>query len=325
MPITSVSKDPESLTMTVVAEFDATRERLWEAYTDPRQIEKFWGPVEWPATFTRHDVFPGGRSHYYMTGPDGQQSGGVWEFLAVDPGHSFEVRDAFADGEGNENTDMPSMRMTFVFEEREGGSRMTTTTWFGSAEQLEQLLAMGMEEGMASAMSQIDDVLADLASFAAGKGADLQVLSDTQIRVSRVIRGSVEQVWRAHHEPELLKRWLLGPDGWTMTVAEPAVSVGDTFRQEWAPNEGVEGEPFGFTGELLEVDAPFREVTTEQMIGIEGEPSINELTLTPHTDGALLTLVITYPSSEVRDMVVSTGMVDGMEASYARLEREVLA
>ena len=324
MPITSVVKDLDALTMTVIADFTASRERLWEAYVDPRQIEKFWGPVEWPATFTRHDVFPGGRSSYYMTGPDGERSGGFWEFLSVDPGHSFEVRDGFADAEGEENADMPSMRMTFTFEDREGGSRLVTTTHFGSLDQLEQLIGMGMEEGMTSAMGQIDQVLADLASFAAGRDADLQILSDTQVRVSRVIRGSVEQVWQAHHEPELMKRWLLGPDGWTMPVAEPALEVGDTFRQEWAPEPGTEGERFGFTGELLEHDPPFREVTTESMIGMEGEPSINELTLTPHADGTLLTLVITYPSSDVRDMVIGTGMVDGMETSYARLE-EVLA
>ena len=79
MPITSVEKDLDALTMTVVADFPATRERLWEAYTDPRQIEKFWGPVEWPATFTRHDVFVGGRSHYVMTGPNGERSAGsIW-------------------------------------------------------------------------------------------------------------------------------------------------------------------------------------------------------------------------------------------------------
>ncbi|WP_348523566.1 hypothetical protein [Demequina litorisediminis] len=53
-----------------------------------------------------------------------------------------------------------------------------------------------------------------------------------------------------------MKRWLLGPDGWTMTVAEPALEVGDTFRQEWAPNEGTPGEPFGFTGEPAGVRLP---------------------------------------------------------------------
>lgn len=323
MPVTSVVKDPEALTMTVVADFAASRERLWEAYTDPRQIEKFWGPPEWPATFLRHDVFPGGRSHYVMTGPDGTVSAGYWEFLSVDPGHRFEVRDGFADGEGNENDDMPSMRMVFEFEDTDTGSRMTTTTSFGSADQLQQLLDMGMEQGMKAAMAQIDDVLADLASFAASRPAEAQILNDTQVRVSRVIRGSVDQVWRAHHDADLMKRWMLGPDGWAMPVCEVATAVGERYRYMWEPETGGEGG-FGFEGEVLEMDAPHRTVTTEQMIGLEGEPNRNELTLTPMGDRTLLVVVITYPSREVRDMVLGTGMVGGMETSYARLEAEVL-
>ncbi|MGB0114975.1 MAG: SRPBCC family protein [Ilumatobacteraceae bacterium] len=323
MPITSIDKNLDTLTMTVVADFAATRERLWEAYTDPRQIEKFWGPTEWPATFTRHDVFVGGRSHYFMTGPDGERSGGFWEFLAVDAGASFEVRDGFAGDDGEENDAMPSMRMTFTFEDTDGGSRLTTTTHFGSLDQLEQLLEMGMEQGMESAMGQIDQVLADLASFAAGNGTELDVLSATQVRISRVIRGTVEQVWQAHHDPALMKQWLRGPDGWNMPVCEVASEVGDGYRYEWEPDdEPADGAPgrFGFEGELVESDPPHRAVTTERMIGIEGSGTLNEMTILPRRDGVLLSLVITYPSAEVRDIVLGSGMVDGMETSYARLE-----
>ena len=323
MPITSVEKDLDALTMTVVADFAASRERLWEAYTDPRQIEKFWGPVEWPATFTRHDVFVGGRSAYYMTGPEGERSSGFWEFLAVDDGKFFEVRDGFADERGEENPAMPSMRMTFVFEDTDDGSRLVTTTHFGSLEQLEQLLEMGMEEGMASAMSQIDDVLADLESFAAGRGTELQLLSDTQVRISRIIRGTVDDVWRAHHDPALLRKWMLGPDGWTMPVCEVTTEVGGSFRYEWEPehpsgDESAEG--FGFEGELLEFDPPHRAVTTERMIGTDGPGTTNEMTLTSRGGGTLLSLVITYPDRELRDTVVDTGMVDGMEYGYSRLD-----
>jgi len=326
MPITSVEKDLDALTMTVVADFAATRERLWEAYTDPRQIEKFWGPVEWPATFTRHDVVVGGRSDYFMTGPEGERSAGFWEFLAVDDGKFFEVRDGFAGDDGEENTAMPSMRMTFSFEDTDDGSRLVTTTHFGSLDQLEQLLGMGMEEGMASAMGQIDEVLADLSSFAAGRGTELQLLSDTQVRTSRVIRGTVEQVWQAHHDATMLTQWLLGPDGWTMPVCEVATEVGDTYRYEWEPDASEDGSParFGFEGELLESDPPRRTVTTERMIGTEAPSTTNEMTLTPRRDGTLLSLVITYPNADVRDMVLETGMVDGMEASYARLEAKLV-
>jgi uncharacterized protein YndB with AHSA1/START domain len=323
MPITSVEKNLDALTMTVTADFAATRERLWEAYTDPRQIEKFWGPVEWPATFTRHDMYVGGRSAYFMTGPDGGHSAGFWEFLAIDHGRFFEVRDVFADENGQENRAMPSMRMTFAFEDTIDGSRLLTTTHFGSLDQLTQLLDMGMEEGMVSATSQIDQVLADLESFAARRGTDQKILSDTQVRFSRIIHGTVEQVWHAHHDPAMMRQWMLGPDGWTMPVCQIAAAVGGAFRYEWEPDEasddGSTGR-FGFEGELLEFDPPHRAVTTERMIAMDGPGNRNELTLTPSHGGTLLSLVITFPSAEVRDIVLDTGMVDGMETSYARLE-----
>jgi uncharacterized protein YndB with AHSA1/START domain len=323
MPITSIEKDLDALTMTVVADFAAARERLWEAYADPRQIEKFWGPVEWPATFTRHDVFVGGRSAYFMTGPEGERSAGFWEFLTVEDGKFFEVRDGFSDEDGEENTDMPSMRMTFMFEDTKDGSRLVTTTHFGSLDQLEQLIEMGMEEGMASAMSQIDHVLADLESFAVGRGTESQILSDTQVRISRIIRGNVDQVWQAHHDTAMLQQWMLGPDGWTMPVCEVATEVGGAFRYEWEPEDASEdGAPgrFGFEGELLESEPPRRAVTTERMIGMDGTGNRNEMTLTPCNGGTLLSLVITFPSAEVRDIVLDTGMLDGMETGYARLE-----
>ena len=323
MPITSVSKDPAALTMTVVAEFPVPVQRLWDAYADPRQLERFWGPPTYPARFTRHDMFAGGRSDYAMTGPEGDVSRGYWEYLDVRPGESFEVRDGFANPDGTANQDLPSMRMTFVFEPAGAGSRVTTTTHFGSVAELDQLISMGMEEGMRQAMGQMDEVLADLASFTAGLATEAQILSDTQVRVSRIIRGSVQQVWDAHNDAELMKRWLLGPDGWTMPVCEVATRVGDQYRYEWETVDGT--QRFGFTGTLLEATPPHRSVTTEQMIGMEGPGTTNEMTLTPVQGGTLLSLLITYPSAEVRDMVLATGMTDGMETSYARLEREVLA
>lgn len=327
MPITDVVKDPEALTMRVTAEFPVPVQRLWDAYADPRKLERFWGPPTWPATFTRHDMFAGGRSAYTMRGPDGASSSGYWEFIAVDAPRRFEVRDGFAGEDGAPNPDMPSMRMVFVFEETPGGSRVVTTTYFPSAEAMQQLVEMGMEQGMRQAMGQMDAVLADLAELAAGRDTLTQVLSDTQVRVSRIIRGSVEQVWRAHQQPALMQRWLLGPDGWTMPVCEVAAHVGDAYRYEWAPVPGgpADGTPsFGFVGELLESAAPHRAVTTERMIGIDGPGTTNELTLTALQDGTLLSLLITYPSVEVRDIVLGTGMTDGMEASYARLESSVL-
>ncbi|UDY24662.1 SRPBCC family protein [Nocardioides sp. Kera G14] len=320
MPITHVTKDPEALTMTVVADFPAPLRRLWDAYVDPRQLERFWGPPEWPATFTRHDAAVGGVSSYLMRGPDGSVSRGYWEWLSVDELKGFEVLDGFALEDGTPNREMPSMRMVFAFEAVGSGSRVTTTTYFNAVEEMEQLVEMGMEDGMRAAMGQMDSVLTDLASFAAGNGVETQILSDTLVRVSRVIRGSVADVWRAHDDAELMRQWLLGPDGWTMPVCEIASTVGQTYRYEWAPEAGTEGERFGFTGELLESMPPVRVVTTEAMIGMDGPSTTNEMTLTPVDGGTLLSLLITYPSAEVRDMILATGMTTGMETSYQRLE-----
>jgi uncharacterized protein YndB with AHSA1/START domain len=146
--------------MTVVAQFAAPVARVWAAYADPRQLERFWGPPQWPATFTRHDFAVGGRSEYHMTGPDGQQSKGFWEFKSIDEPRSFEVLDGFRDKQGNQAATMPTMTMRFTFEPHDGGTRMITVTTFPSVEALDQLVNMGMEEGLRAAMAQIDAVLA---------------------------------------------------------------------------------------------------------------------------------------------------------------------
>ena len=318
MPVTSVEKDLDQLTITIVADFAAPVSRLWDAYSDPRQIERFWGPPTYPATFIRHDAAPGGRSVYRMTGPAGDQHYGCWEWTDVNAPTSFDVIDWFADETGAPNTDLPATRMAFVFEETNEGSRLTTTSRFDSVDQLNQLVEMGMLEGTKEAMGQIDTVLADLAAFAADRSVEAQVLSDTQVRVSRVIRGTVAQVWHAHNDADLMKKWLLGPDGWTMPVCEIATNVGDTYRYVWEPEGG--GEGFGFTGELLENEPPYRAVTTEAMIGMDFPGTLNELTLTTVEGGTLLSLLITYANADQRDAILATGMTDGMETSYARLE-----
>ncbi len=173
---------------------------------------------------------------------------------------------------------------------------------------------------MTSAMGQLDDVLAELREYSKGFPAALEVEDDTHVSVTREVRGLIGQIWRAHHEPELVKRWMLGPDGWTMPVCEVATEVGQSYRYEW--ENAADQSRFGFTGELLEREAPRRAVTSERMIGMDGPGTVNELVLTPRPGGRTeIRLRIAYPSKELRDMVLGTGMVDGMEASYARLEQ----
>jgi uncharacterized protein YndB with AHSA1/START domain len=155
MPLTSISKDPASLSITVVGDYPVTQKRLWDAFADPRQLERFWGPPAFPATFTRYDFKSGGRAEYFLTLPEDKRWNGSWKFTAVNPISSFEARD------GEDNAEDPNMpaSMKFAFETTPTGSRVRITTWFSSIEAMEQTIP-GMEEGLRAAMPQLDAVLA---------------------------------------------------------------------------------------------------------------------------------------------------------------------
>ena len=162
MTVTAVRKDPEALTMTLDAEFDASPERVWQLWADPRQLERWWGPPTYPATFTKHDLTPGSRVEYHMTGPEGDQPKGYWDVLETDPPRSLVVRDGFANEDGTPNPDFPVGEMRVRIEEiGDGRSRMSIENLFPSTEAMEQLLAMGQEQGMIEALGQIDAILAE--------------------------------------------------------------------------------------------------------------------------------------------------------------------
>lgn len=323
MPVIDFVTDEENLTMTVTAEFAAPVERVWAAYSDPRQLERFWGPPGWPATFTAWNHTPGGKAQYTMNGPRGEKSSGSWEFLAIEAPHRFEVLDSFVNDDGTPMDGFPAMRMTFEFTPDGDSTRMSSVSFFDSIEALEQTVAIGAVEGTKMAMAQLDAVLQDLRDYAQGKGTRVEILDDTHVRITRLVDGPRELVWRAHHDPDLLKKWMLGPDGWEMTECVVATEVGGSFRYMWAPVGDTAGDAFGFEGELLLSDEPRRTATTERMIGLPTE-TVNDISFYEEDGATLITLLIEYPDKDTRDMILATGMVDGMEAGYARLEREVL-
>jgi uncharacterized protein YndB with AHSA1/START domain len=161
MTVASVRKDPEALTMTITAELDATPERAWQLWADPRQLERWWGPPTYPATVVDHDLAPGGRVTYFMTGPEGDKAHGWMQILAVEPPHRLELKDGFADDSGTPNDAMPTMTMVVTLTESDdGGTVMAIETQFPSLEAMDQLVSMGMDEGMAAAMAQIKGILA---------------------------------------------------------------------------------------------------------------------------------------------------------------------
>jgi uncharacterized protein YndB with AHSA1/START domain len=162
MTVTNVAKDREALTLTLDAEFAASPERVWQLWADPRQLERWWGPPNYPATFTALDLRPGTRAAYYMTTPEGDTPGGYWDILEVDPPNRIHVRDGFANADGSPNTDMGTGEMFITIESLgDGKTRMSIQNVFPDAATMEQLLEMGQEEGMTEAVGQIDAILAE--------------------------------------------------------------------------------------------------------------------------------------------------------------------
>jgi len=160
--VTAVRKNRDDLSMTITAEFDASPERVWQLWADPRQLERWWGPPTYPATVTSHDLRRGGRVEYHMTGPEGDQPRGYWEIVEADAPRSLVFRDGFASDDGTPNTDLPVTTARVTIENiGDGRTRMSIDSIFPSAEAMEQVLAMGMEEGITQAVGQIDAILAE--------------------------------------------------------------------------------------------------------------------------------------------------------------------
>jgi uncharacterized protein YndB with AHSA1/START domain len=161
MTVTGIRKEPETATMSVSAEFDHPVERVWQLWADPRQLERWWGPPEYPATFERHELESGGTVTYFMTGPEGERHHGWWSVVAVDAPRRLDVRDGFADDEGRPNDELPVTGMCVELSERAGGgTEVVITSTFPSTDAMEQMVAMGMEEGLSAAMGQMDGILA---------------------------------------------------------------------------------------------------------------------------------------------------------------------
>jgi uncharacterized protein YndB with AHSA1/START domain len=159
MSITSLDKDFDNLTLTLVADFDAPTDRVWELWADPRQLERWWGPPGYPATFEKHDLLPGGEVVYFMTGPEGDRFHGMWRVTAVDPPTSLQFTDAFADTDGTPIADMPVSTVRVELTERDGGTRMAMQSAFESREDMEKVVGTGTFEGLKQAVSQMDGVL----------------------------------------------------------------------------------------------------------------------------------------------------------------------
>jgi uncharacterized protein YndB with AHSA1/START domain len=156
------------------------------------------------------------------------------------------------------------------------------------------------------------------------KPAEVTLPSDREVRVTRTFNAPRQLVWDAHTKPELVPKWQ-GYDGWDMPVCDMDIRVGGKYRWQWKSRE--DGNQFGFFGTFIEVNAPSK-ITHEQYYDPGdavfampvGDPCIVSLELSERNGVTTLVCNMTFASEEARDGAVSTGMTDGMEYSYTRLD-----
>lgn len=167
MEKTTVTKDLENKRLIIERSFDAPKERLWRAYADKDFFEKWWGPEGWETTTKEFNLSPGGRIHYGMKCVDenqgewfGQESWGLMVIESVDEGNSFTYKDYFSDAAGTLNEGMPVLSITNEFVDEDGKAKLVSTSVATSAEQIEELIKMGMLEGFNSQLNKLDAIFA---------------------------------------------------------------------------------------------------------------------------------------------------------------------
>src|SRR5919198_5136140 len=138
MSVVSVEKDFDSLSLVLIADFDAPIERVWQLWADPRQLERWWGPPTHPATVDKHDLAVGGEVTYAMTGPGGEQSRGWWRVTSVDPPRSLEFTDGLANHDGTPDTELPTTAVQVRLTEYASGTRMQLRFVVDSSEDMRQ-------------------------------------------------------------------------------------------------------------------------------------------------------------------------------------------
>ena len=166
MSIVSVQKDYGTLSLVIVADFDAPIEQVWQLWADPRQLERWWGPPSHPATVEKHDL-AGGEVTYFMSGPSGETSRGWWRVTSVRPPTALEFTDGFANQDGTPNPQTPTTAVRMRLAEHDGGTRMELRFVFESREHMQRLERRGAFDVFPQSVGQMDALLA---SGAADRG-----------------------------------------------------------------------------------------------------------------------------------------------------------
>ena len=293
--------------------FDAPREQVWRAWTDPELFMRWWGPSTFTSPTCRMDVRPGGRYVWSMRDPDGNDYYSAGTFLEVVPPERLVYTDSFADKDGNiippstygMSDAFPTELTVTVTLEDLGKQTKMRTTFSGMPEGPEkEMTAAGFNESL--------DKLTNAVTKQVRLAIDREKL---QITIVRDFDAPQALVWRALTEPALLAQWW-GQPGSPMSVDKHELRLGGEWR---FVERDAAGNEYGFRGIFRAIEPPGRIVQTFEYEPMAGHVILETLTLTEHDGRTTLTAIEQFDTIEDLEGMYQSGMEDGTEKSYNQL------
>ncbi len=317
---TATSTSERELVITRV--FDAPRELVWKAWTEPEHVMRWWGPKYFTAPVCQIDLRVGGKYLFCMRSPDGQDfwSTGVYREI-VEP-ERIVCTDSFADEKGNpvpaSHYGVPGewpmeLIVTVTFEEHEGKTRLTLRQVGVPLGEMKEMTEAGWNGSFDKLAESLEKEKSIMTS--SSNATTFTMPSDREIVITRVFDAPRRLVFEALTKPEHLKRWW-GMRSLTMVVCEVDFRPGGGWRFVM---RGTDGNDYGFRGEYREIVPPERVVSTFEFEGMPGHVSLETLTLDELDGKTKLTSTCLYQSVEDRDGHFNSGMETGTRESYDRL------
>ncbi|MBD2199963.1 MULTISPECIES: SRPBCC family protein [Calothrix] len=299
--------------------FNAPRELVFQAWTDPKHIVQWWGPKGFTTRVTELDLRPGGQSRYVMVGPDGTEYPVKGVFFEIVPPERIVSSDEFDEGfEKVINADLPQgIVMTVMFEDLEGKTKLTLQIRHATESDRRKHEQMGVVAGWNSSFDCLDEFLAKQVKKQQN-GFAVTLPSDTEILITRIFNAPRRLVFEAWTQPEHVKRWFGGCSSMTMTVCEIDLRVGGAWR--YVLQDSKNSTEHAFSGEYREIVPPERLVTTEIYEPVPNSDHVNILTLTELEGKTTLHIYIQHQSTEQRDGHLQSGMEEGLSETLNRLE-----
>jgi len=296
--------------------FDAPRELVWNAWTDPSRVSKWWGPNGFTTTTHAMDVKPGGVWRFVMHGPDGRDYPNRITFLEVARPERLVYKHA-----GEEDHEGVDFHVTVTFEDAGGKTRVTMRSVFPSAAERERVAKeYGAVEGGVQHLGRLAEHLAKPGETPRN-ALTVALPSDREIMLTRVFDAPRRLVFEAISRPEHVARWW-GPRGSTLSACEMDMRPGGAWRFVLRAPDGSEHP---FKGVYREIVPPERVVNTfvYDVEGIRDHEALETMTLTEKDGRTTLTSVVLHKSVESRDGQLNSGMEFGAAETYDRLEELV--